>query len=264
MMSALPIRIRSILYYFTWGAVLCIIFAAIKSVNINPGDLKDLPINFVHYMRLMFQNPDWSKLSEALHQTWRSVSMAWAGAVLGVILSTLLGIPAANTVSPAWVRMPLRATFAVIRAIPEVIIAIIILTVTGLTPFTGALALAIGGIGTHAKWTYEAVENAPFGAAEAVQAAGGGLLETIRWGLWPTISPELYSLALYRFEINVRTSAVLGLIGVGGIGDMLTGYTQYRQWDVVGVLLIVVIVITMLIDAASGYIRGKLVSQSFR
>ena len=85
----------------------------------------------------------------------------------------------------------------------------------------------------------------------------------VRWGTWPIVQPELASLALYRFEINVRTSAVLGLIGVGGIGDMLTGYTQYRQWDVVGVLLIVVIVITMSIDAISGAIRRRIVAAKY-
>ena len=72
-------------------------------------------------------------------------------------------------------------------------------------------------------------------------------------------APELMSLALYRFEINVRTSAILGLIGVGGIGDMLTIYTQDRQWDTVGALIIVVVVVTMLIDAVSGAVRRRIV-----
>ena len=91
-----------------------------------------------------------------------------------------------------------------------------ILTVTGLTPFTGALALAIGGIGTHGKWTYQTIEAVPGGTAEAVSAAGGNVLEVARWGPWTAAAPELMSLALYRLEINVHTSAILGLIGVGG------------------------------------------------
>ncbi|MCL1869232.1 MAG: phosphonate ABC transporter, permease protein PhnE [Promicromonosporaceae bacterium] len=235
-----------------------VVLAALWHVHLDWTGLRELPGDVVHYLRLMFAHPDWSKLPYALQQTWVSVQMAWLGALLGVVVSTVLGIPAAQGVGPLWLRLPLRAVFAVIRAVPEVIIAIVILTVTGLTPFTGALALAIGGIGTHAKWTYETIEAVPGGTAEAVRAAGGTLLETARWGLWPEAAPELLSLALYRFELNVRTSAILGLIGVGGVGDLLTGYTQYRQWDAVGVLIVVVVVVTMAIDAVSGALRRRI------
>lgn len=260
--AALPIRVphrpSRILVRAAATAVSVLLVAAFWHLGIEWDKLASLPSRVGHYGALMFSDPNWSKIPEALYQTWRSVAMAWVGALLGVVLSTALGIPAAAGVGPWWLRLPLRGLFAVIRAIPEVIIAIVILTVTGLTPFTGALALAIGGIGTHGKWTYETIESVPHGAAEAVKACGGNVLEVARWGLWTAAAPELMSLALYRFEINVRTSAILGLIGVGGIGDMLTGYTQYREWDTVGVLIIVVIVITMSIDALSGAIRRRI------
>ncbi len=155
-------------------------------------------------------------------------------------------------------EVPLRAVFAVIRAVPEVIIALILLTVTGLTPFTGALALGIAGIGTQGKWVYETIESVQEGASEAVRAAGGGTVEVTRWALWPAAAPALMSFALYRFEINIRTSAVLGLVGAGGIGSMLSNYTNFREWDTVGMLLIVVVVVTMLMDAVSGAIRRRI------
>jgi phosphonate transport system permease protein len=254
----IPVRPRRIAVRLAWGVAAVIFIGSFWGLDLDWAKLWGLPSDAARYLGLMFSDPDWSKLPEALFQTWRSVSMAWVGALVGVVFSTLLGIPAAEGAGPMWVRLPLRWFFAVIRAIPEVIIAIIILTVTGLTPFTGALALAIGGIGTHAKWTYETIEAAPTGTAEAVTAAGGNLLQVVRWGLWPSAAPELMSLSLYRFEINVRTSAILGLIGVGGIGDMLTGYTQYRDWSTVGMLIIVVIVVTMAIDAVSGRIRRRI------
>src|SRR5699024_619560 len=138
--------------------------------------------------------------------------------------------------------------FAIIRAFPEVIIALILLTVTGLTPFTGALALGIAGIGTQGKWVYETLESAQEGASDAVRAAGGTTAEVTRWARRPAAAPSLMSFALYRFEINIRTSAVLGLVGAGGIGSMLSNYTNFREWDTVGMLLIVVIVVTMFFD----------------
>ena len=256
--AAVPARPRRLAVRAAQLLTGVVVLAAVLHLRIGWSDLADLPGALGHYLDLMFSHPDWTRLPYALQQTWVSVQMAWVGALLGVVVSTVLGIPAAQGVGPLWLRLPLRGVFAVLRAVPEVIIAIVILTVTGLTPFTGALALAIGGIGTHGKWTYETIEAVPAGTAEAVRAAGGSLLEVARWGLWPTAAPELMSLALYRFEINVRTSAILGLIGVGGVGDLLTGYTQYRQWDAVGVLIVVVIAVTMAIDAVSGAIRRRI------
>ncbi|WP_236683573.1 phosphonate ABC transporter, permease protein PhnE [Demequina aurantiaca] len=256
--TRVPAKPRRLALRAAWTLVGVLFIASFWGLDLEWAKLWELPSDVWHYFGLMFSDPDWSKLPEALFQTWRSVSMAWVGALVGVVLATLLGIPAAEGVGPIWVRLPLRWMFAVIRAVPEVIIAIILLTVTGLTPFTGALALAIGGIGTHAKWTYETIEATPTGTGEAVKAAGGNRMQMVRWGLWPSASPELMSLGLYRFEINVRTSAILGLIGVGGIGDMLTAYTQFREWGVVGMLIIVVIVVTMTIDAISGRIRRRI------
>jgi phosphonate transport system permease protein len=240
------------------GAVVVVVVAAFWSVDIAWGRLADLPAEVVRYLWLMFSAPEWSKLPEALWQTWRSVAMAWLGTVLGVLVATPLSLLAARGHGPAPVRGALRLLFAVIRAVPEIIIAIVILSVTGLTPLTGALALAVNGVGTLGKWGYEAIESLDRGPVEAVRAAAGSGAQVLRWGVWPQALPAFASFWLYRFEINVRSSAVLGLIGVGGIGDMLTSYTQYREWRVVGVLLVVVVVVTVAIDAASGALRRRI------
>lgn len=232
--------------------------AAFWSVDVTWARLLDLPAEIGRYAWLMFSDPSWDKLPEALAQTWRSISMAWVGTVLGVLIATPLSFLAAEGFGPPVVRAALRGIFSVIRAVPEIIIAIVILSVTGLTPLTGALALAVNGVGTLGKWGYESIEGVPRGPIEAVTAAGGTRAQVMRWGVWPAATPEFLSFWLYRFEINVRSSAVLGLIGVGGIGDMLTSYTQYREWATVGMLLIVVVIVTMAIDTVSGAIRRRI------
>lgn len=250
-----PSRRRETIAAVVAGAV---ILVSAATLDAGWARLLDLPRASWEYAVLMFQNPDWEKLGRALFEMWRSISMAWLGALLCVVLSVPLGMFAARGVGPAWLRHGLRAVFAVIRAVPEVIIALILLTVTGLTPFTGALALGIAGIGTQGKWVYETIESLHDGAAEAVRASGGGRIAVARWALWPAALPSLMSFALYRFEINIRTSAVLGLVGAGGIGSMLSNYTNYREWSTVGMLLIVVVIATMLIDAASGALRRRI------
>ncbi|MBU4464555.1 MAG: phosphonate ABC transporter, permease protein PhnE [Actinobacteria bacterium] len=256
--TPLPERPRHPWRAVLWTAVTVVVVAAFWSVDIAWARLLDLPAEIVRYLWLMFASPNWSKLPEALWQTWRSVEMAWVGTILGIVIATPLSLPAARGFGPAPVRVVLRLVFSVIRAVPELIIAIIILSVTGLTPLTGAIALAVNGVGTLGKWGYEAVEAVPPGPVEAARAAGGSTAQVLRWGIWPQATPTFLSFWLYRFEINVRASAVLGLIGVGGIGDMLTSYTQYREWSTVGMLLIVVIVVTMSIDAVSGAIRRRI------
>lgn len=244
----------------TLAAVLAgaVILVAAGGLQISWADLPKIPANVAKYLGLMFAEPNGEKLPRALVEMWRSVSMAWLGAILCVVVSIPLGVLAARGVGPVWVRLPLRALFAVIRAVPEVIVALILLTVTGLTPFTGMLALGIAGIGTQGKWVYEAVESASEGATEAVRAVGGTTAEVTRWAIWPAVAPALMSFALYRFEINIRTSAILGMVGAGGIGSMLSNYTQFREWDTVGMLLIVVVATTMVIDAISGAVRRRI------
>lgn len=97
-------------------------------------------------------------------------------------------------------------------------------------------------------------------ALEAVRSTGGTRFALVRWGLWPQAQPEVLAFWLYRFEISVRSSAILGLIGAGGIGKMLTDNTQYRIWDAVGMLLIVVVAVTMIIDQISGTIRQRIIT----
>jgi phosphonate transport system permease protein len=254
-----PSRAQATIWAIAVGIV---VLASTASLNVDWTHLGEVPGRIVKYLGLMFSEPNFDKFPRALTETWRSISMAWIGAILCVVISIPLGMLAARGVGPRWLRFVLRRFFAIIRALPEVIIALLLLTVTGLTPLTGALALGIAGIGTQGKWVYETIESAQEGASEAVRAAGGSTAEVTRWALWPATAPALISFALYRFEINIRTSAVLGLVGAGGIGSMLANYTNYRQWDTVGMLLIVVVVITMIFDLISGAIRRRIMEGS--
>ena len=243
-----------------WLVVTAVTVAAFWHLDLKWSRLVRLPADFVTYFHQMFLPPDWSQLGPAISATVSSVQMAWVGSVFASIVSLPLAFLAAANVAPRWVRLPMRFVFDVIRAIPELVLAIVILSVTGLTPFTGALAIGIHSIGTLGRLCFEAMEGVDPGPIEAVRSSGGRRSQIIRWGLWPQVQPEILSVWLYRFEVNVRAGAVLGLIGAGGVGQMLLENIRFRRWEVIGTLMIVVIVATILIDLVSGAVRSKIIS----
>ncbi|MBT0566453.1 phosphonate ABC transporter, permease protein PhnE [Williamsia sp. CHRR-6] len=255
-----PTRPRNWMRALGWTMVVAVLVISVTGIDIRWSRLTTFPADLVHYLGLMFIPPDVDAVGKAIRATGESVEMAWLGTVIGVVISFPLGFLAANSIVPLWVRAPLRVIFALLRAVPEVVIAIIILSVTGLTPFTGALAIAVGSVGTLSKWGYEAIEGADPGPIEAARACGAGRIGVIRWAIWPSVSPEMLAFWLYRFEINVRASAILGLIGAGGIGSMLTQNVQYRLWSTVGTLFIVVVVVTVIIDQVSGRLRQRIIT----
>ena len=237
-----------------------IVLAAFWGINIPWETFPQLPGRFAHYLALMFLPPAWSQLGAALNATLLSVAMAWFGTVIGVLISFPLSLLCIRGVTPAIIRWPLRGLFGLLRAVPEVVIAVLMLSVTGLTAYTGALAIALGSIGTLGKWSYESYESVDAGVIEAVRACGGSRVAILRWGVWTMAQSDVLALWLYRFEISVRASAILGLIGAGGIGKMLIDNIEYRIWDVVGMLMIVVVVVTMMIDQISGLVRHRIIT----
>jgi phosphonate transport system permease protein len=262
--TARPRKPSRLVVRLGWLAVTVVVVAAFAAVKIDWSELAGFPANLAKYLGLMFGPPDLSKLGDAFSATVLSVQMAWLGTVIGIVIAFPLSFLATRGLAPKVVSWPMRGLFSVIRAVPEVVVAVLILSVTGLTAFTGALALAVGSVGTLGKWGYEAFESVERGPIEAVTAAGGSRAQIMRWGVWPQAQPEVLAFWLYRFEINVRASAILGLIGAGGIGKMLTDNVQYRIWDAVGTLLIVVIVVTMLIDQLSGMLRNRIITGHWR
>lgn len=255
-----PTRPASLGRRLIWLVAVAVVIAAFWSVDIDWSDLLGAPRKLMRLVGVMFGPPDLSHLPEALSATLLSVAMAWFGTVIGIVVSFPLSLFATGRLAPAAVRWPIRGFFALLRAVPEVVTAVLMLSVTGLTAFTGALAIALGSIGTLGKWGYETFEAVDRGPIEATTATGSSRMQVMRWGVWPSARPDVLAFWLYRFEISVRASAILGLIGAGGIGKMLVDNIQFRIWDVVGTLMIVVVVVTMIIDQLSGLVRQRIIT----
>lgn len=243
-----------------WLIVTIAVILSVWHIDIDWSSLLDLPKQTGHYFNLMFLPVQPNVTGQALGAMVASIQMAWVGTVIAAVISLPLAFMAASNLMPFGVRFVLRMIFNVIRAVPELVLAVLILSVTGLTPFTGALAIGIHSIGTLGKLTAEVIEDAPRGPMEAATAVGASWAQRIRTAVWPSVAPQIMSVWLYRFEVNIRASAVLGAIGAGGIGSMMTDYITNYQFPEVGMILIVLVVVTVLVDLLSGAVRTALVT----
>jgi phosphonate transport system permease protein len=236
---------------------------SVLSVGIRWDRLLDLPSDLARIFGQMFLPPDWSFLGLAVEAMIVTVAIAWLGTLLGAALSLPMGFLAARNVSGGIISTAARLILDAIRAVPELILALIVfIPIVGLGPPAGALAIGIHSIGTLGKLTSEAIESIDPGPVEAARAVGGGRLAVQRWGVIPQVLPEIVAFWLYRFEINIRAAGVLGIVGAGGIGALLANTLFYRRWDKAGMAVLVIIIATILIDQASGWVRRRIIEGS--
>jgi phosphonate transport system permease protein len=224
-------------------------------------ELIDAPVEAWNVVRRMFPPAFREEIERGvIGKVMESVYIAWIGTIIGAALSFPLAFVAANNVSPRWLRIPVRLLFDAIRAVPELIVAMVLLSVTGLGPWAGALAIGLHSIGTLGKLATEAIETADDGPLEAIEAAGGRWVSAMRWGMLPQVFPIVVGYWLFRFEINVRASAVLGLIGAGGVGAELNTQIAFRNFPAVGAVLVFTVVAVLIIDFASSAVRRRIIA----
>ncbi|UUZ92891.1 phosphonate ABC transporter, permease protein PhnE [Paenibacillus sp. P25] len=184
--------------------------------------------------------------------------------VLGTFISAILCVPfafwAANNMSRFKAFSGAgKVVLSVIRTFPELVMAILFIKAVGPGAYAGVLALGLHSIGMLGKLFSEAVENMDLGPTEALTACGGNRLQVLWFAVIPQVLPDFFSFSLYRFEINVRSAAILGMIGAGGIGTPLIFALEARAWNRVGIILLGIIVMVTLIDLISSYIRKRIV-----
>jgi phosphonate transport system permease protein len=241
---------------FTWAAL---------ALDIDLADLLALPrgVARVFYEMFLESGPDWSYLPNALNAMIESLQMAWVGTIIGATLSLPLGFLGAKNVSSGLVSNVVRVILNGIRAFPEIILAIaIFIPIAGLGAVAGALAIGVHSAGTLGKLTAEAIEGIDPGPVEAARAAGARGSQVQRWGVLPQVLPELIGFWLYRFEINIRAGAVLGVVGAGGIGFLLDQTIKFGRFPQAGTAILVVIAATIIVDAVSGTVRRRIIEGS--
>jgi phosphonate transport system permease protein len=235
---------------------------AVVTVGVDPAKIAELPggLALVFYEMFLESGPDWTYLPTAVEGMVESLQIAWVGTVIGAVLSLPLGFFGAKNVSSGLVSNVMRQLLNGIRAFPEIVLAIaIMIPIAGLGPVAGALAIGLHSIGTLGKLTAEVVEGIDPGPVEAARASGAGSLQIQRWGVLPQVLPEIIAFWLYRFEINIRAAAILGVVGAGGIGFSLQQTLTFHRYPLAGTAIIVVVVATIAVDTLSGGLRRRII-----
>lgn len=249
--------------WFKWSfttVTVVIVLWSFLGLEVKWSRLLEAPADMWTLARLMFSNMEAAALPELVAAMWESISIAWMGTLIAAVFAVPLSFLAAENLVGRPVAWVTRQVFNLLRAIPEVILALAFIPIFGLTPMAGVMAIGIGSIGTLGKLFYEILEGIQTGPLEAADAVGATGPQRLRWGVLPQVTPELSSFILYRFEVNIRASAVMGLVGAGGIGSDLALALQFKEYGDAGLGLIIVVVGTLAVDFVSGIVRRRIVA----
>ena len=233
---------------------------ALKTIEIIPEFLYDAPEQVVDMGKRMWPI-DWAHFGPvvwpALVETMHIAAMA---TILGLMMGIPVGFLAAKNATPFfWVNVIAKFILVATRSISTLIWALFFVAMFGPGPLAGALAIAFHSIGFIGKMFSEGVEEANQGSIEALQAAGATRMQQILMGYWPMVLPTFWSVALFRWDINVRESVVLGLVGAGGIGMALNAAIDLIQWDRVSLVLFTIFVVVILIETIVTQIRKRVI-----
>ncbi|MDQ3738410.1 MAG: phosphonate ABC transporter, permease protein PhnE [Actinomycetota bacterium] len=251
---------RSLFWSITLVVTAALILWAAAGLDARWARLVEAPADMWRLAELMFGNMTWSDLGSLVRALWDSIAIAWLGTVLAAAVAVPLAFVGARNLGGSVMSLLIRQVFNLLRAVPEVILVIAFIPIFGISLRAGVLAIAIGSIGTVGKLCAEILEGIDEGPLEAADAAGANGLQRMRWGVLPQALPELTSLVLYRFEINIRVSAVLGAVGAGGIGSDLVQALRFKEFGQAGLALIIVVLGTIAVDMISGWVRRRIIA----
>ncbi len=192
-------------------------------------------------------------LRQVLLATWETLAMSALGTALAAAAGLALALPAArlHAGERGWARAPTRALLNLLRAVPELVWAGLLLIAAGLGPFAGTLALAAHTTGVLGRLFAEALENAGPGPGAALRAQGAAKGRVFLYATLPQVLPQLLSYTLYRWENNIRAAAVLGVVGAGGLGQLLAFHMGLFHMGKTASILGAMLLLVALVDALS-------------
>lgn len=247
-------RKRTALNLLMWALILIALMWSWEGADMRPMALYNDAANMATFIDGFFP-PDFYDWPTVLREMVITIQIAIWGTALSILCAIPFGILSSENMVPWWIWQPVRRLMDAFRAINEIVFAMLFVVAVGLGPFAGVLALWIHTTGVLAKLFSEAVEAIDPQPVEGIKATGADKIQQVIFGVIPQVMPLWISYSLYRFESNVRSATVLGIVGAGGIGMIL--WEQIRGFNYAGTAatMIVIIVSVTLIDVLSQRLR---------
>ena len=205
--------------------------------------------------------PRWSYLPELLVPLWDTLNMATLGTLLGVLLAVPIAFLAARNTTPSAVLLRPVALFIIVasRSINSLIWALLLVAIMGPGLLAGIIAIGLRSIGFIGKLLYEAIEEVDTAAVEAVTATGASRAQVLDYAIVPQVLPAFWGITVFRWDINIRESAILGLVGAGGLGLKLQSSLNVLAWPQVSMILIVILATVVLSEWVSARVRAAII-----
>jgi len=237
-----------------WGLFLALLIWSWQGADMRPLALIQDSANMAVFSQEFFP-PNFHDWRIYLQEMVITIHIAIWGTVLAIVCAIPFGLLCAENIAPAWVYQPVRRLMDACRAINEMVFAMLFIVAVGLGPFAGVLALWVHTSGVLAKLFAEAVEAIDPRPVEGVRATGANALEEILYGVVPQVLPLWISYSLYRFESNVRSASVVGMVGAGGIGVVLHESIRGFDYAETSAILLIIIISVTFIDVLSARVR---------
>ncbi|MEM6577889.1 MAG: phosphonate ABC transporter, permease protein PhnE [Pseudomonadota bacterium] len=205
--------------------------------------------------------PRLSYLPELLVPMWDTLNIATLGTIAGVIMAVPVAFLAARNTTPSVRILRPIALFIIVasRSINSLIWALLLVAIIGPGILAGIVAIALRSIGFVGKLLYEAIEETDVKQIEAVQATGASPLQILNYGITPQIMPAFWGISVFRWDINIRESTILGLVGAGGIGLKLQASLNVLAWPQVTVILILILLTVIVSEWVSAKVRKAII-----
>jgi phosphonate transport system permease protein len=205
--------------------------------------------------------PNWPYISVLWRPMWDTINIATLGTVLAVIIAVPVAFLAARNTTPSIAVVRPIALLIIVssRSINALIWALLLVAIVGPGVFAGIIAIALRSIGFVAKLLYEAIEEIDPNQVEAVSATGAGAGQVLAYGIVPQIMPAFAGITVFRWDINIRESTVVGLVGAGGIGLELSSQIMELGWSSVSIILLAIIATVVVSEWVSAKVRHAII-----
>ena len=241
------------------GSALALV-VCMRSVDVVEEFLWDAPSQVSDLLRRMVPI-DWGYYPVGIHNAlWETINIATLGTMLCILMSLPVGLMVAKNITKNkflnWLGMFILVSS---RSVNVLVWALLFVAVFGPGPLAGTITIAVRSIGFVGKLFGEALEECHPGPVEALKASGAPWISIFIKGYWPQVLPAYWAIALFRWDINIRESSVIGLVGAGGIGMALDHAQNSFQWTRVSLILVCILVLVVICEVLVTAIRKRII-----